>query len=147
MSFYLFHSCRILSPPYPHPPQMRHAQKSVASWSTVWLESAARWLSRWPTWCRNSTCRSMTPTTLLSGKSQTFPPTSTLWASSWTLSGRWALTAPATTTRPRQHMTSFSSPPQPITMCFNWTHWSPHENWRSYCPLLRGGIKVVLLPW
>lgn len=147
-SLYLFLlSTPVLFCPLPAP-QTRRVPKSVASWFTAWLESAARWLLLLPTWCRSSTCHSTTPTTLLSGKSRTFPPTSTSWANSWTLSGRWASTAPATTTRPPQHMTSSSSPPQPITMCFNWTRWSPHENWRGSCPLFEGrcqggGITMV----
>jgi len=123
-----------------HPPlQTKLAPKSAASWCTAWPASAARWPSRWPTWCRSSTCPSTTRTTLSSGKSQTFPQTSTSWASCWTLSGRWASTARVITTPPPRRTTSSSSPPRPITMCFNWTRWSPDENPRGWLFLLRGG--------
>lgn len=106
--------------------QMRPVQSSVEFWSTVWPASAARSRSPWPIWCRDWIFLSMMRTTLSRGKSPTFPPTSTLWASSWTLRGRWVCTVPVTTARPMR--SSSFSPRQPITTSSSWTHWNRHED-------------------
>ncbi len=110
---------------FPFLSQMRLGLSSVASWSTALPASVAQSPSPWPTWCRGSTSLSTTLTTLSRGRSPTFPQTSTSWASSWTLRGRWGCTVPVTTVPPAR--SSSSSPRQPITTSSSWTRWSRHE--------------------
>lgn len=105
---------------------MKLEARSVASSSTAWLASAAQWQWQWPTWCRSSICPWTTPTISSRWKSPTSHPTSTSWASSWTLSARWAWRARATTAW--QHRASSSTlQPRPTTMSSSWTPWSPRE--------------------
>ena len=106
--------------------QMKPEARSVASWSTAWPASAVQWRWRWPTWCRSSTCPWTTPTTSLRWRSQTSRPTSTSWASSWTLSAPWAWRARVTIAS-RRRASSSTSPPRPTTTSSSWTPCSPRE--------------------
>lgn len=120
---------------------MRLGRSSVAYWSTAWLASVAQWQSRWPTWCRDSTCPSTTLMTLSRGRSPTFPQTSTSWVSSWTLRGRWGCTVPVITVPPAR--SSSSSPHLPITTSSSWTRWSQHENWLDSLFVVSFGVSEV----
>lgn len=113
--------------------QMKPGAKTVVSWCIAWLVLAARSPSLWLISCRSSICQWTMLMTLSRWRNPTSPPTSTSWASCWTLRGRLDSAVPVTIGSLRS--SSISRPPR-TRMSTRWTPCSPRE--RSHAPWWMG---------